>query len=278
MSAGVDEVTLTAEEVRAAAAELDRAERQGTQVRQLSLAHPGMTIDDAYAVQQAWVGAKLAAGHRAVGRKIGLTSASMQRLVHIDTPDHGVLLDSMVLEEGARVPAGRFITPRVEMELAFVLSAPLSGPGCSVHDVLRVTEFVVPALEVIDARIERVDAETGHTRTVVDTIADNAANAGLVLGGSPVRPDDVDLRWQGGLLARNGVLEESGVAAAVLGHPARGIAWLADRLAPHGERLEAGQVVLCGAFAAAVDARPGDHFHADFGRLGTVSIAFEETT
>lgn len=272
----VGEATLTSAQVSTAAASLDEAERTGAQVGQLSLAHPGMTLEDAYAVQQRWVRMKLEAGHRQVGRKIGLTSAAMQRLVKIDTPDHGVLLDSMVFEDGARVPAGRFITPRVEMELAFILSEPLTGPDCQVHDVLRATEFVVPALEVIDARIERVDAATGHTRTVVDTIADNAANAGLVLGGTPVAPSEVDLRWQGGLLARNGVLEESGVGAAVLGHPARGIAWLANRLAAHGERLEAGQVILCGAFAAAVNARPGDHFHADYGRLGSVSLTFEE--
>lgn len=273
---GAEHGVLSAQDVRAAALRLDVAERDRVQTGQLSLAHPGMTIDDAYAVQRAWVRAKLDAGHRQVGRKIGLTSAAMQRLVHIDTPDHGVLLDSMVIEADSTVEAGRFITPRIEMELAFVLREPLSGPDCTVHDVLRVTEFVVPALEVIDARIARVDAATGHTRTVVDTIADNAANAGLVLGGTPVPPDRVDLRWQGGILSRNGVLEESGVAGAVLGHPARGVAWLANRLAPYGERLDAGQVILSGAFTAALDARPGDLFHADFGRLGAVGLRFEE--
>lgn len=265
---------LTPHELDDAARRLDEAERTRRAITQLSAAYPAMTVDDAYAVQRTWVAAKIASGERVIGRKVGLTSKAMQRLVNIDEPDHGVLLDRMAIADGEVIPGDRFITPRVEIELAFILAEPLSGPNCSVHDVLRATEYVVPSLEIIDARILRVDPETGRTRTVIDTISDNAANAGIVLGGSPVRPNDIDLRWQGGLLYRNGVIEESGLAASVLGHPARGLAWLANRLHAYGERLEAGHVVLSGAFAAAVDARPGDQFHADFGRLGSVGVTF----
>lgn len=265
---------LTSAQLEDAASRLDEAERTRQAISQLSAAYPAMTVDDAYAVQRTWVAAKIATGQRPIGRKVGLTSKAMQRLVSIDEPDHGVLLDSMLIADGEVIPGDRFITPRVEIELAFVLGESLSGPDCSVHDVLRATEYVVPSLEIIDARILRVDPQTGRTRTVIDTISDNAANAGIVLGGSPVRTDDIDLRWQGGLLYRNGVIEESGLAASVLGHPARGLAWLANRVHSYNERLEAGHVVLSGAFAAAVDARPGDQFHADFGRLGSVGVSF----
>lgn len=265
---------LSPRDLEEAARRLDQAERSHQAISQLSAEFPGMTVDDAYAVQRTWVAAKIASGQRQIGRKVGLTSKAMQRLVNIDEPDHGVLLDSMVIPDGAVIPGDRFITPRVEIELAFILREPVSGPNCTVHDVLRATEYVVPALEIIDARILRVDPQTGRTRTVIDTISDNAANAGIVLGGSPVRPDDIDLRWQGGLLYRNGAIEESGLAASVLGHPARGLAWLVNRLSGYGEHLEAGHVVLSGAFAAAVDARPGDQFHADFGRLGCVGVTF----
>jgi 2-oxo-hept-3-ene-1,7-dioate hydratase len=173
-----------------------------------------------------------------------------------------------------RIFPSRFIEPRVEVELAFILKAPLKGPNCTIYDVLNATDYVTPALEIIDARIERIDRATGATRKVFDTISDNAANAGIVVGGRPVRPDAVDLRWVSALLYRNGVIEESGVAAAVLNHPANGVAWLANRLALHGEMLEPGQIVLGGSFTAPVFARAGDSFHADYGPLGAISVRF----
>jgi 2-oxo-hept-3-ene-1,7-dioate hydratase len=265
---------LDAGAVADAARRLDAAESTRTPIRQLSLQHPGMTIDDAYAVQQAWVANKLAGGRRLLGRKIGLTSRAMQQSVGITEPDHGAIYDDMFFADGAQIPAARFIAPRVEVELAFVLGAPVVGPGATAFDVLRATEFVTPALEILDARVEMTDAATGHARTIVDTIADNAADAGIVTGGRAVAPLDVDLRWVAALLYRNEQIEESGVAAAVLNHPANGVAWLANRLARHGAHLDAGLVVLAGSFTRAVWARPGDTFHADYGPLGAITCRF----
>jgi 2-oxo-hept-3-ene-1,7-dioate hydratase len=265
---------LTHEEIEAAAARLDEAERTRVQTGLLSLAHPGIDMDDAYAIQASWVKRKVAAGRRVIGWKIGLTSKAMQYALNIDIPDSGVLFDDMVFEDGATVPKDRFIQPRIEAEIAFVMKAPLKGPGVTVFDVLNATDYVTPALEILDTRILRVDPETKKARTVFDTISDNAANAGIVLGGRPVKPDAVDLRWVSALLYRNGVIEESGVAAAVLNHPANGPAWLANKLAPHGEFLEPGQIVLGGSFTAPVFARAGDSFHADYGPLGAISVRF----
>ncbi|BBZ77111.1 2-oxo-hepta-3-ene-1,7-dioic acid hydratase [Mycolicibacterium anyangense] len=254
---------------------LHSAERSRTPIRQLSLDYPEMTVDDAYAVQRELVALKIADGRVAKGHKIGLTSKVMQRAVSIDEPDYGVLFDDMFFDAGGHVPVDRFIRPRIEVELAFILGEPITGPDTTVFDVLRATEYVVPALEILDARVQMSDPETGHLRTIVDTIADNAANAGLVLGGRVVRPMDVDLRWVAALLMRNGTVEESGVAAAVLNHPANGVAWLANRLAPHGDTLSQGEVILSGSFTKPVFAEPGDTFVADYGSLGTVSVTFD---
>ncbi|WP_174279664.1 2-oxo-hept-4-ene-1,7-dioate hydratase [Sphingomonas bacterium] len=267
-------MTLAPDTIAAIADRLGRAEATRTQIGQVSLAHPDMTIEDAYAVQRAWTGAKIAAGARPIGHKIGLTSRAMQRSSNISEPDYGLLLDDMLFPDGQDIPTDHFIVPRVEVELAFRLKSPLAGPGRTIFDVLDATDYIVPAIEIIDARIEPVDAATGATRKVFDTVSDNAANAGLVLGGRPVRPMDVDLRWVSALLYRNGVIEDSGVAAAVLGHPAHGPAWLANKLAPHGERLDAGEIILGGSFTAPVAARPGDTFHVDYGPLGAISVRF----
>jgi 2-oxo-hept-3-ene-1,7-dioate hydratase len=260
--------------IKELAAQLDVAERKRQQVGQFSLEHPEMTLEDGYAVSRAWVKHKLASGRKVIGHKIGLTSRAMQRSSNVDEPDFGTLLDDMLFPDGQDIPVASFIEPRVEVELAFILKAPLKGPDCTIYDVLNATDYVTPAIEIIDARIERIDKASGVTRKVFDTISDNAANAGIVLGGRPVKPDAVDLRWVSALLYRNGVIEESGVAAAVLNHPANGPAWLANKLAPHGESLEAGQIILGGSFTAPVFARAGDSFHVDYGPLGAISVRF----
>jgi len=254
--------------------ELHEAERGGTQIAQFSLRHPEITIEDAYAIQRAWTRRKIAEGRKAIGHKIGLTSRAMQRSSNIVEPDYGLLLDDMLFPDGRDIPIGRFIVPRVEVELAFRLKQPLSGPDCTLFDVLDAVDYIVPAIEIIDARIEQVDRATGTTRKVFDTISDTAANAGLVLGGRPVRPHDIGLRWVSALIYRNGVIEDSGVAAAVLGHPALGPAWLANKLHPYGETLAAGEIILGGSFPAPVPARAGDTFHVDFGPLGAISVRF----
>lgn len=253
---------------------LDKAERSRTQVGQFSLEHPEMTLEDGYAISRAWVRKKLADGRRTIGHKIGLTSRAMQRSSNVTEPDFGTLLDDMLFLDGRDIPVDRFIEPRVEVELAFILKNELRGPNCTIYDVLRATEYVTPAIEIIDARIERFDKTNGTTRKVFDTISDNAANAGIVLGGRPVKPDALDLRWVSALLYRNGVIEESGVAAAVLNHPAHGPAWLANKIAPHGEWLEPGQIILGGSFTAPVVAGAGDNFHVDYGPLGSISVRF----
>jgi 2-oxo-hept-3-ene-1,7-dioate hydratase len=265
---------MDAEAITDAVRRLDAAERTREPIRQFSLQYPDMTIEDAYAVQHAWVAQKLAGGRTLRGRKIGLTSRTMQQAVSITEPDYGALFDDMFFDDAGTVPHDRFIRPRVEVELAFVLGTPLKGPGVTLFDVLRATEYVTPALEILDARVQMSDPATGHLRTIVDTIADNAADAGIVVGGRPVRPMDVDLRWVSALLYRNGVIEESGVAAAVLNHPGNGVAWLANRLAPHGVGLEPGHTILAGSFTRPVHAEDGDVFLADYGPLGTVGCRF----
>jgi 2-oxo-hept-3-ene-1,7-dioate hydratase len=253
---------------------LDSAEQSGVQLEQFSKLHPGMGIADSYAIQHAWVQLKLARGRKPIGHKIGLTSRAMQIASQITEPDFGTLLDDMLYRDGAEIPAARFIVPRLEVELAFVLGRDLAGPDVTLFDALAATDYVVPALELIDARIEQFDRVSKAPRKVLDTIADNAANAAIILGGRPVKPDAVDLRWAGALLFKNATIEESGLAAAVLNHPANGIAWLARKLAAHGEGLKAGEIVLAGSFTRPVAAAVGDVFHADYGPLGSIAVRF----
>ena len=264
----LDEATIAA-----LAAELHDAARRRVQVRHFSLRHPAMTIDDGYAVQRAWLKTRLAEGRVVRGRKIGLTSRAMQQSSQIDEPDFAPLLDDMFFAAGA-LPFDRFIAPRVEVELAFVLARQLRGPGATLADVLAATEVVTPAVEIIDARIEQFDRETKAPRKVFDTIADFAANAGVVRSDVAVRPDAVDLRWVGAILARNGVVEETGLAAGVLDHPGNGIAWLANKIAAYGEQLDAGDFVLAGSFTRPIAAARGDVFQVDYGALGAIDFHF----
>jgi 2-oxo-hept-3-ene-1,7-dioate hydratase len=255
------------------AAELNASEKSRQQVEHFSKRYPGMTIEDGYAVSRAWVAMKIAEGRKVRGHKIGLTSRAMQQSSQIDEPDYGTLLDDMFFEPGD-IPTGRFIAPRVEVELAFILKRRLHGAQVSVEDVLEATDYVQPAIEIIDARIEQFDRHTKVMRKVFDTISDNAANAGIILGGRKVKPREVDLPWVGAILRQNGAVEETGLAAGVQGHPAVGIAWLAQKLAPWGEGLEAGEVVLAGSFTRPALAKKGDQFDADYGPLGRFQFRF----
>jgi 2-oxo-hept-3-ene-1,7-dioate hydratase len=256
------------------ARQLYQARKSRTQLRHFSRDYPQMTIEDGYAIQRQWVQLELADGRTIKGRKIGLTSRAMQQASQITEPDYAPLMDDMFFDGGGDIPIGRFIAPRVEVELAFVLGKPLQGPGVTITDVLQATAYVTPALEIIDARIEQFDRETKAPRKVFDTISDFAANAGIVLGGRPVKPDAIDLRWVGALLYKNAVIEETGLAAGVLNHPATGVAWLANKIAPYDEQLEAGQVVLAGSFTRPTVGLRGDVLHADYGPLGSVSFRF----
>lgn len=264
---------MTPQDIAAAAERLHLAEQTALHCGLLSRAYPDMTMNEAYAVQKAFVGRKLAAGARVIGWKIGLTSRAMQQALNIDTPDSGVLLDDMWFEDGAHVPRGRFIQPRIEAEIAFVTKAPLHG-DVTRDEVLAATDYVAPSLEILDTRILRADPDTGQTRRITDTISDNAANAGIVLGRQRHAPAGLDLGWIGVVLRRDGIVEETGLGAGVLGDPVAGIIWLVRRLARFGSGIEAGQVLLSGSFIRPIEAPQGSLFEADFGRFGHVTLQF----
>jgi 2-oxo-hept-3-ene-1,7-dioate hydratase len=252
---------------QAAAASLLKAEQTRNVIPQLSMTYPAMTLEDSYDVQRRFAALRVTGGARVIGRKIGLTSRAMQMASKMTEPDYGVMFDDAVYKDGDRIPAARFIKPRLETELAFVMGEDLKGAGCQMHDVMRATEYVMPALEIIDYRTE-------VPRAIVDTIADNAAFAALVLGGRIVRPFDIDLRWVAATLSKNGVIEETGVSAAVMGHPAAGLAWLVNKLALLGDGLKTGDIVLGGSFTRPLDISAGDVIQADYGSLGSIGISF----
>ena len=246
---------------------LIEAARTRKQATQLSVTFPSIGFEDAYAISTEVARRRMAAGEKLIGHKVGLTSKAMQASSQIDEPDYGYLFDTMMVVDGAKVPHESYCAPRVEIELAFILGQSLKGPGVGLTDVLRATEYVVPAIEIVDARMV-------NPRKIFDTISDNGAAAGIVVGGRPVRPMDIDLRWVGGLMMRNSEIEETGVAAGVLGHPAMGVAWLANKLGSLGTPLEAGHLVLAGSFTRVVWAQKGDTIRADFGSLGSISLQF----
>lgn len=265
---------MTPEEIVQAAATLLEAETTSRQCGLISLAHPDMTLDDAYAVQAALVAQKRAAGAKVIGWKIGLTSRAMQQALNITTPDSGVLLDDMLFQTGDKVPAGRFIQPRIEAEIAFVMKAPLKGQDVTRDDVIAATDYVAPSLEILDTRILRTDPATGKARIIYDTISDNAANAGIVLGKERHKIDAFDLPWVGAIVKRDGIVEETGLGAGVLNDPVAGILWLVHRLAQYGDGLSPGEIVLSGSFIRPIEAPPGSAIEADFGDFGSVSVSF----
>jgi 2-oxo-hept-3-ene-1,7-dioate hydratase len=266
------------------AQELEDAERTRTQVEHFSKRHASITMEDGYRINRAWMQIKMSQGRQVIGHKIGLTSRAMQISSNIDEPDYGTLLDTMRYTcrggELLQIPAKNFIAPRVEVELAFILKRELRGPNITVQDVMAATDYVTPAVEIIDARIEQFDRYTKAPRKVFDTISDNAANGGIVLGDittdARYRIDAAatDLPWVGAICRYNGVVEETGLAAGVQGHPAVGIAWLANKLAPWGEHLAAGEVVLAGSFTKPVPAKAGDVFDVDYGAHGRLQFKF----
>lgn len=252
----------------AIADELSQARKTGVPIPLITARYPGMTVEDSYAIQKIWKEREMAQGRRLVGRKIGLTSRVMQVATGITEPDYGIIFDDMVYETGSQIEIDQFINTRIEVELAFVLGKPLSGPHATITDVLDATSYVIPALEILSAHIEM------EGRTIVDTISDNAAMGAMVLGGTPVKPNDVDLRWISALLYRNETIEESGVAAAVLNHPASGVHWLANKIHAHGDSMAAGEIILAGSFTRPMWVYKGDTVHADYGPLGSITCQF----
>lgn len=254
--------------VAAATEQLIGAYDAGVPTAPLTDRWPQLTVDDAYDIQLAQVERWRAAGRALKGHKVGLTSPAMQAMLGVDQPDFGHLLDDMFWAEHDPIPPGRFLQPRIEPEIAFVLRRPLGGPGVTVADALGAVDFVLPALEIIDSRVR------DWKITIVDTIADNASSGGVVLGSRPARPGDVDLRLVGCNLTRNGGIEQTGAGGACLGTPVAALVWLANTLGAYGVGLEAGQVVLPGSCTAAVPVEPGDVVSATFAGLGAVTAAF----
>jgi 2-oxo-hept-3-ene-1,7-dioate hydratase len=266
---------MTPDQITAAAKALFAADQTGAQIDLLSQRYPGMTMDDAYGVQAALVAQHLASGRTQIGWKIGLTSRAMQDALKIDTPDSGVLLDNMLFATGSTIAKNHFIQPRVEAEIAFVMNAPLVGADCTRDDVIAATDYVTPSLELLDTRILRADPATGTPRIITDTISDNAANAGIVLGKERHKIDAHDLRWVGAIVARNGVVEETGLGAGVLNDPVTSVLWLAQRMADYGQSIKAGDIILSGSFIRPLEAPSGAEIDADFGPFGSVQITFD---
>ncbi|MBB3994996.1 2-oxo-hept-3-ene-1,7-dioate hydratase [Sulfitobacter undariae] len=266
---------MTPNDVTNAAAMLFEADQTGVQCGLISSAYPNATLEDAYRIQDALIDLHYAAGRSRIGWKIGLTSRAMQQALGITTPDSGVLLDNMLFQSGDTVTKNRFIQPRIEAEIAFVMGADIAGAGHSRADVIAATDHVAPCLEILDTRILRADPVTGNARIITDTISDNAANAGIVMGDTTHAPNACDLRWAGAIVSRNGVVEETGLGAGVLNDPVTGIIWLLDRLAQFGKGLEAGEIVLSGSFIRPIEAPCNSVFAADFGAFGRVDLTFE---
>lgn len=265
---------IDSEAARRLARGIIEAERTKQQTRQISQLHPELTIDDAYAIQAAGILLNEEAGRVVRARKVGLTSKVMQDAVGVDEPDSGVIYDDMFYGPGDTVPFDRFIAPRIEVELAFVLGVELGGPDCALEDVLEATSYVTPAVEILDTRIQMKDPDTGSTRTIVDTVADNAADAGIIVAHQRFDVHEIDIPWVSAVLRRNGQIEESGVAAAVLDHPGRSVAWLTRRLDALGVSLQPGELILAGSFTRPLWVHRGDEFVADYGALGTLEFRF----
>jgi len=253
----------------AAALELRTAEATKRAVAPLIESYPGIDVEDAYYIQLANIGLRLDAGATVVGHKVGLSSEAMQQMMGVDEPDYGHLLSDMVLTEDVAADASRWLLPRVEPEVGFILGADLPGEDCTEDDVLGATEAVTAALELIDSRI--VDWRIA----LADTISDNASSAGFVLGAARVKPADVDLKDIPVVLYRNDDEVGVGRSDAVLGNPVTTVAWLARKVASFGVRLKAGHIVLPGSCTRAIDARPGDVFRGEFGPLGSVTLQFK---
>lgn len=267
---------MTPEEHVQAATSLLEAEQTHEQIDLLSLRYPGMSMDDAYQIQNAIYNAKIEAERTVIGWKIGLTSKAMQSALGIDVPDSGILFDNMLFKSGQSIPKSRFIQPRIEAEIAFVMKSDIgSSPNINREDVIAATDYVLPSIEILDTRIKRIDSKTGKSRSIFDTISDNAANAGIVLGSDNHAIDAIDLRWVGVVTSRNDEVEETGLGAGVLNDPIESVVWLCRRMAQYGQVIKAGHVILSGSFIRPVECPPDSQISCDFGAFGNVEITFE---
>jgi 2-keto-4-pentenoate hydratase len=251
------------------AAQLAQAEATKVGIDPLIVSDPEITVDQAYYIQLENIKKKLEAGQKIVGKKIGLTSVAVQKMLGVDEPDYGHLLDTMVVENGGTIDTKDMLQPKVEGEIAFILKKDLKGPNVTAVDVIQATDYVVPALEIVDSRIQ------DWKISLRDTVSDNASSGLYVLGGMPTKLEDINLELVGMALYQNGEVANTGVGAAALGNPATCVAWLANRLADYDITLKAGEVILSGALSGMVAANPGDNFVARFAHLGQVSVNFK---
>lgn len=258
------------EVVGTAALSLLDAHDQRAAIKPLTETTPDLTLAESYAIQQAQIQERQHRGARIAGHKVGLTSVAMQRALGVAEPDYGHLLRDMFFAEHEEIPAGTFIQPRIEPELAFVLKRRLEGPGLTAADVARAIDFAVPALEIIDSRI------ADWRITLRDTIADNASSGGVVLGSTPYPVDGIDLRLTGCVLSLDGRVADTGAGGAVLGSPLRAVLWLANTLGEQGVALEEGHVVLSGSCTAALTIHPGSSVRAAFAGMGSVTANFAQ--
>jgi 2-keto-4-pentenoate hydratase len=259
---------LDTEQLEAAALALWDAEATKVVIGPLTEAYPTIDVVDAYEIQLVNIRRRLAAGAQVRGHKVGLSAKAMQQMLGVHEPDYGHLLDDMFVDEGSSVAASRFCQPRAEIEVAFVLGDRLEGPGVTIADVVRATDYVLPSIEIVDSRLADWKIK------IQDTIADNASSAALVLGGRPTRLTDVDPALIGATLRKNGEIVETGCSGAVLGNPVIAVAWLANKVAQFGVALEPGHVIMPGSCTRMIPVAAGDHVRADFDRLGHVAVRF----
>jgi 2-keto-4-pentenoate hydratase len=255
--------------VQEAAARLLEAESSKKAIPPLTETYPGITVDEAYHTQLEIIRRRVEDGAIVVGKKIGATSKAIQNMFGVHQPDYGHLLNDMMHTEGEVISLENFIQPKVEFEIAFKLKKDLKGPNVTVMDVIEATDYIVPAIEIIDSRI-------GDWKIAFeDTVADNGSSAAAVIGGKPAKLDGIDLTHIGMVAYKNGEMIDSGAGAAVLGSPLRSVAWLANSLAKYDVSLKAGEIILSGALTSAVEAEDRDTFTAEFDRIGSVSVTFK---
>jgi len=257
-------------QIKEAGALLYEAEKKLQPIGPLTEKYPDITVDEAYRIQLINIKKKTEKGAKIVGKKIGLTSRAMQKMLGVPEPDYGHLLDVMIGEEEIPIKISSLLQPKVEAEIVFILKDELKGPGVTLSKVLQVTEGVIPAFEIIDSRVKDWKIK------IQDTIADNASGAMVVLGSKMISVNDINLKYVGLVLEKNGRIIDTAAGAAVLGHPALAVAWLANKLAQYDITLNPGEIILSGSLTSACEVIGGDIFTATFGGLGQVKLIFEE--
>ncbi len=250
------------------AARLEEAYKNTQAIVKITDEYPDLTLEDAYKIQYLLRQRKITQGHKIIGLKMGLTSWAKMKQMGVSSPSYAFLSDDYSIPEGAAIPCAELIHPRVEAEIAFVTKKPIQGPGCHIATVLAATDYVIPALEIIDSRYENFRFD------LPSVIADNASSARFVVGGISREVDGLDLKTIGVVLEKNGEVVETGAGAAVLGHPAASVAMLANMLAARGESIPEGCLILTGGITAAVAAKAGDTLSARYQGLGSVSVRF----